>query len=92
MKKAVAIIVILAVAAVAAWLWYRQCGGVSHGELKSAIERESRTTRAQLRDESAAINAKLDRIEAKVDRVEAKLDKLIEMATPKLPDGMEIAK
>jgi len=84
MKKRIILVAALLAAAVAAWLWLRQCGGVSHCEIKNAVE-----------GESAAIQAKVDArcaaIEAKLDRIEAKLDKLIEMATPKLPDGMKVA-
>lgn len=83
MKNVVAILVILVLAAVGAW--WRHCGGVSHGDLKASIEREASATREQVAAHDARINEKLDRIEAK-------LDKLIEMATPKLPDGMEIVK
>jgi len=84
MKRLLALVVVLLLAAVAAWIWCRACGGVTHRELKDAVT-----------DESAAIQARIDAryraLDEKLDRIEAKLDKLIDMATPKLPDGMKVA-
>lgn len=83
MRKFLTILILLIVAAVAAWYCHMQCGGVMHGELKDAIE-----------DESAAILSRIDErykaLDAKLDRIEAKIDKLIDMATPKFPDGMKV--
>lgn len=84
MKKWIVAVAVLLAAALAAWLWHAQCGGVSHRELKAAVENESAAIRARVDERFAALDAKLDRIESKLDRI-------IDMATPKLPDGMKAA-
>jgi len=62
-------------------IWFSFCGGVSHRELKVAVEREAAET-------CAHVDRRCDVLEKKLDRIEGKLDRLIEMATTKLPDGM----
>ena len=68
-----------------AWLWlfYRD-GGVTHRELADLVVAEGAATRAR-------VDARCDALDAKLDRIESKLDKLIELATPRLPDGMTAA-
>ena len=68
-----------------AWLWlfYRD-GGVTHRELADLVVADGEATRAK-------VDARCDALDAKLDRIESKLDKLIELATPRLPDGMSVA-
>lgn len=80
-RRIVIVAVVLALLALAWWLW-RSTGGVSHRELKSAVIVESLTVQAK-------VDARCDALEHRLDRIEHKLDRLIEMATPKLPDGMK---
>jgi len=84
MKRLLVVVAVLLFVAIGVWLWAWACGGVSSRELRSAVE-----------DESAAIQTRVDErfavLDAKLDRIEAKIDRLIEMATPKLPDGMRVA-
>ena len=75
-----------------AWLWllYRD-GGVTHRELSQKIETESMAVQSKVDARYDALEKKLDRIESKLDSVESKLDRLIQLATPRLPDGMKTA-
>lgn len=84
MKKKIVIVTVLLLIALGVWIWYEMCGGVSHRELKSSILTESQTIQSK-------VDARCDALDRKLDHIEAKLDKLIEMATPKLPDGMKPA-
>jgi len=81
MIKRLMVVVIVVLLAVAVWTWYKQCGDVSHHEIKEAVAVES-----------VAIQQRLDercsKIEQKLDQIENKLDILLELARPKLPDGM----
>ena len=63
---------------------YAMDGGVSHRELKDAIGRESDAIQSHL-------DARCDALERRLDRIESKLDRLLELAVPKLPDGMRAA-
>ena len=84
-KKKLVMIAVLLTLVLGAWLWllYHD-GGVTHREIASKIDAESRTVQAK-------VDARCDALERKLDRIESKLDRLIEMATPKLPDGMKVA-
>ena len=79
--KLAAVLLLLLLVAVGCLEWWLQCGGVSHAELMDAVVSESRAVQAR-------INARCDAIDAKLDRIEAKIDRLVELAAPKLPDGM----
>ena len=83
-RLGILLLVILLLLALAGWIWYMQCGGVSHREIKETVVAESAKVQAH-------VDARCDAIEQKLDRIESKLDRLIEMATPKLPDGMRFA-
>jgi len=85
MKRKIVIFLLILLALLFAWIWYSFCGGVTHRELKVAVEREGAETRAH-------VDQRCDALEKKLDRIESKLDRLIEMATPKLPDGMQPAR
>ena len=78
------ILLLIIILLVAGWVWYMQCGGVSHREIRETVVEKSAEVQAR-------VDARCDALERKLDRIESKLDKLIEMATPKLPDGMRFA-
>jgi len=65
------------------WMWFRQCGGVSHRELKEVVSSASR-------DISDKVDARCDAIDRRLERIESKLDRLLELAVPKPPDGMRL--
>ena len=75
------LVVLLAILCMWLWLFYRD-GGVTHRDLADLITAEGAATRTKVDERSDALDAKLDRIESK-------LDKLIQLATPRLPDGMK---
>ena len=73
-KRAIALAVLIVFALLAVWVWWTWCGSVSHAEIRDAIREESESVRK--------------RVDSRCDAIERKLDRLIEMATPKLPDNM----
>ena len=81
-KLIVAAVLFAALATAVAWLWllYRD-GGVTHRDLAELIAYEGEATRTK-------VDERCDALDAKLDRIEAKLDMLIQLATPRLPDGM----
>lgn len=82
-KVLIAVLLVVLLAIVIAWLWlfYRD-GGVTHRELADLITAEGAATRAK-------VDERCDALDTKLDRIESKLDKLIQLATPRLPDGMK---
>ena len=84
-KILIAVLLFVLLATVIAWLWlfYRD-GGVTHRELADLITAESAATRTK-------VDERCDALDAKLDRIESKLDKLIQLATPQLPDDMKAA-
>jgi len=87
----VLIVVLLILISGGVLLCCHYCVGVTHADLSRQIDRESAVIREHVDVRCGELDAKLGRVEAKLDRIEAKLDKLIEMATPKLPEGMRAA-
>lgn len=83
-KLAIAVLILILILAAAVWAWLAACGGVSHKEIKDAVEEESERVQNH-------VDSRCDAMERKLDRIESKLDRLIEMVTPKLPDGMKAA-
>ena len=81
MKKLIAILVLLLVAAGAA-IWYLKFAGVTHEDIYDAVTVESAKVQSVVDDRYQ----KLDR---KLDRIESKLDRLLEIANRPLPDGMQ---
>ena len=63
-------------------------GAVSRREIKESVVSESSAIQAHLDARCDAIERRFERIDSKLDGIESKLDRLIDMATPKLPDGM----
>ena len=84
-KILIAVLLVLLLAIVIAWLWlfYRD-DGVTHRDLADLITAEGAATRAR-------VDERCDALDAKLDRIESKLDKLIQLATPRLPDDMKAA-
>ena len=84
-KILIAVLLVVVLATVVAWLWlfYRD-GGVTHRELAELITIEGAATRAR-------VDERCDALDVKLDRIESKLDKLIQLAAPRLPDGMKAA-
>ena len=84
-KLLATVLFVVVLATVIAWLWlfYRD-GGVTHRELADLITAEGAATRAK-------VDERCDALDVKLDRIESKLDKLIQLATPRLPDGMKSA-
>ena len=80
-KRVAVVIVLAALVLAAAWAWWSFCGGVSHVEIRDTVREEADSVRN-------ALDSRCDAIERKLDLIESKLVRLIEMATPKLPDGM----
>lgn len=84
-KFLIAVLLVLVLATVVAWLWlfYRD-GGVTHRDLAGLVAAEGAATRARVDERCGALDVKLDRIESKLDR-------LLQLATPRFPDGMKAA-
>ena len=82
-KIKVAVLFVVVFAILGAWLWlvYRD-GGVTHRELADLIAAEGAATRMK-------VDARCDALDGKLDRMEAKLDRLLQLAAPRLPDGMK---
>ena len=83
MKKLIAILVLLLVAAGAA-IWYLKFSGVTHEAIYDAVTAES--TKVQ-----SVVDDRYQKLDRKLDRIESKLDKLLEIANRPLPDGMQRA-
>ena len=83
MKKLIAILVLLLVAAGAA-IWYLKFAGVTHEDIYDAVTAES--TKVQ-----SLVDDRYQKLDRKLDRIESKLDKLMEIANRPLPDGMQRA-
>ena len=86
MKKALVLILILILLLLlsVSWIIHLRQADITTREVQSTVLAESQTLQRQIGSRSAALEQKLDRIEAKLDR-------LIQMATPQLPDGMQPA-
>ena len=80
-KKATAIIIILAAISFAAAVVYWYSGGVSHKDIRDTILVEHSSTRNEL-------DRRAGELEKNLDRIESKLDRLLELANPTLPDDM----
>ena len=63
-------------------------GAVSRREVKETVVGESSAIQARLDARCDAIERRFERVDSKLDSIESKLDRLIDMATPRLPDGM----
>lgn len=74
-----------AAAALAAYLWYVSQKDITNVEVKGAVTEESSAIRDKVDDRCEAIEMKLDRIEDKLDR-------LLDIVSPRLPDGLQEAK
>ena len=75
------IVVVLAILFAWLWLFYRD-GGVTHRQLADLITAEGAATRAK-------VDVRCNALDAKLDRIESKLDTLLQLAAPRLPDGLK---
>ena len=93
--------ILLLLLAFLVWFYVRWTGP-SNAEIKSAVEAEADSLRSHVTECSGKVAEKVDSrvadlergmeaLDAKLDRIEAKLDKLIRLANPPLPDGLERA-
>ena len=81
----IAVLLVMVLVTIVSWLWlfYRD-GGVTHRDLADLVAAEGTATRAR-------VDERCDALDVKLDRIESKLDRLIQLATPQLPDGMKAA-
>lgn len=84
-----AVVLLLALLAVGLWASCRM--GLDSARLEAAIRAESARVQARLDDRFDLLERKVDGLETRLERIESKIDRLIELATPRLPDGMELA-
>ena len=97
LKIAIALIVVLVLLALGFWLGWR--GGDGRlAELRETVVSEADAIKAQSAARFDSVESRLERMEKKIDqidarsaRIESKLDRLIDLATPRLPDGMKAA-
>lgn len=91
----VRIVVLSLLVALTVGLWRTFRTGVDGARLAAEIRAESEAVQARLDDRFDRLERKMDGLEARLDqrldRLEDKLDRLIKLATPRLPDGMEFA-
>ena len=70
-----------AAAVLAAYIWYCSNKDVTNVEVKGAVTEESAAIQSRVDDRCEALEVRLDRIEGKID-------KLLEIVSPRLPDGL----
>lgn len=89
--KSLALAALLA-ALLAAWLWHGRRACARCAELDGTVRREAAAVRACLGDRFERLERRLDglasHVDEKLDGIEAKIDRILELATPRLPDGM----
>lgn len=86
-KRVASAIVLGTLGAGGYYLWL-QVGGVTHGEILSAVREEGAATRSHIDLRADRTEAKLDGTDAKLDRIEAKLDRILKLADSPRPDGL----
>ncbi len=84
MKKWIALLVLLLALFLACAAWYFFNGGVSHQDIRTAVQSESQTIRNHA-------DSRFDALEKRLDRIEAKLDRLLQLVDRPLPDGLDKA-
>ena len=97
LKITIALLVALLLLSSGFWLGWRGADG-RLAELRETVVSEADAIKAQSAARFDAVESRLDRMEKKLDqidarsaRIESKLDRLIDLATPRLPDGMKAA-
>ena len=97
LKIAIVLIVVLVLLALGFCLGWRGGDG-RFAELREMVVSEADGIKAQSAARFDSVERRLERMEKKLDqidarsaRVESKLDRLIDLATPRLPDGMKSA-
>jgi ferritin-like protein len=86
MNKLIVVLVLLIVLVTGAIIWQLNLSGVSGKDIES-VKETVRLENENLREE---MHSRCGEIERKLDRIEGKLDKIIDMLTPKLPDGLKM--
>ncbi len=97
LKIAIVLLVVLALLSLGFWLGWRGADG-RFAELRETVKSEADGIKAQSAARFDSVEGRLDRMEKQLNqideravRIEAKLDRLIDLATPRLPDGMKPA-
>ena len=95
LKIAIALIIMLVLLALGFWLGWRGADG-RFAELRETVVSEADVIKAQSAARFDSVESRLERMEKKIDqidarsaRIESKLDRLIDLATPRLPDNMK---
>ena len=78
MKKQIAVLLVLLIAAAAA-IWYLKFAGVTHEDIYGAVTCESAKIQSVVDD-------RYQKLDQKLERIEGKLDKILEIATRPAPD------
>lgn len=84
MKAFVLTLIILLVIVTGALTWQIRGSDAMGIEIKDAVRSEAKGITKE-------VDERCDELEKRLDRIEGKIDKLIEMLTPRLPDGMKSA-
>jgi TolA-binding protein len=84
MKAFVLTLIILLVIVTGALTWQIRGSDAMGIEIKD-------TVRSEAKGITKEVGERCDELEKRLDRIEGKIDKLIEMLTPRLPDGMKSA-
>ena len=79
MKLAAYVVAVLLLVAVAAFLWYRFNGGVSHQDICNAVHDEAKGLHEH-------VELRYHDLDRKLDGIESKLDQLIKMVQPPASD------
>ena len=97
LKIAIALIVVLVLLALGFWLGWR-CADGRLAALRETVVSEADAIKARAAARFDSVESRLERMEKKIDqidarsaRIEAKLDRLLDLATPRLPDDMKAA-
>ena len=97
LKITIALLVALLLLSTGFWLGWRGADG-RFAELRETVVSEADAIKAQSAARFDSVESRLERMEKKIDqinarsaRIESKLDRLIDLATPRLPDGMKAA-
>lgn len=83
--KTLLIVLIVLLAVVTGALTWQIRGSFAAGDgIRESVRSEAESIRQ-------GVDGRCDELEKKLDRIEGKIDRLIDMLTPKLPDGMKTA-
>ncbi len=96
-KMTIIFLAVLILLSLGFWLGWRGADA-RFAELRKTVKFEADAIKAQSAARFDSVEIRLERMEKKLDqldarsaRIESKLDRLIDLATPRLPDGMKPA-